>query len=338
MLRRLNELYFVSLYLASILNHLFLYLVLRLFILPHFNRAAREHSDALQANPMFVGGGAKSEAERSVRHVEKGKVFVVNSKQSSSSTASAASSSSEASDSAATAASAAMDTDASACSLSQPSLSATAAASSASSSSSSSGGAQHKEDAAQPAYVHVAKPGTVVSISEMTFDGVSVEEMSELTAQAHVMRICESEGLPIVAVEVTRGRVKVRGGDGELRMAALVAFDCEATAKRAEVELKGRPEFRQARISPCTAHQLTTRIAYRGMSCFTHVWLCRNFLDCSLIFALFFSFRTRAAQSGLSHPSIVRVVGAYHEHERLSLVMEWVRGGDLFDAICRSGA
>jgi serine/threonine protein kinase len=51
-----------------------------------------------------------------------------------------------------------------------------------------------------------------------------------------------------------------------------------------------------------------------------------------------FSFRARAAQSGLSHPSIVRVVGAYHEHERLSIVMEWVRGGDLFDAICRSGA
>jgi hypothetical protein len=145
--------------------------------------------------------------------------------------------------------------------------------------------------------VHVAKPGTVVSISEMTFDGVSVEELSELTAQAHVMRICESEGLPVVAVEVTRGRVKGRGGDGELRMAALVAFDCEATAKRAEVELQGRPEFRQGRISPCTAHQLTTRIAYRGMSCFTHVWLCRNFLDCSLIFALFFSFRTRGPTS-----------------------------------------
>ena len=43
-------------------------------------------------------------------------------------------------------------------------------------------------------------------------------------------------------------------------------------------------------------------------------------------------------QSGLAHPNIVRVVGAFHEEERLSIVMEWVRGGDLFDAICRSGA
>ncbi len=249
----------------------------------HLNRAARKHSKALQANPAFIGGGENSVAAVSIRHVEKAKVFVVPSEQISSSAASDASSSaaSDVTATAAAAAATAMDTDASGRSSTQSSL----PAATATSSSSSSAGARHQEDAAQPAHVHIAKPGTVVSLSKVTFEDVGADELSELAAQTRVARICESEGLPVVAVEVTKGHVKVTG---ERRMAARVAFDCEATAQRAEVELTHRPEFGQGKVTVCKANQLTTRTAYRGMSLLARFSLRAVYFAISLFFPFTF--------------------------------------------------
>ncbi len=209
----------------------------------------------------FIGSGMGAVFNEGVRDQAKGKVFVLEAAAQSSSVDSASSSSSAPSDShgssrqthaAATAASAAaMDT---ACSSSQPSAAAAAA------SLTSSAGAQPEADAAQKSAVHVAPHGTVISLSNIVFDGVSVGELSELTAQMSLMRICEAEKLAVKAVEVSKSSNHL----GVMQMSARIAFDSADTAQRARIELKDRAEFKNGVVSVCKSNRLTTRIAYRG--------------------------------------------------------------------------